>query len=118
MVPPPGLELYLHPCHHDRHLPFPLCVVDMEDIASLQGDHGEEFCKRPGSVIEQHGEPQDPSLSCHGLPDNPEELGGIDIPAADHEHNSTPLRDFDRTVQDCRERGSPGAFGHHMLALE
>ena len=98
--------------------PFALRMVDVEDVASLHRDHGKEFCKCPGPVIEQHGEPQDPPLPCHDLPDNPEELGGIDIPAADHEHNGAPRRDCDRTVQERRERGCPGTFSHHVLALE
>ena len=118
MIFSPGLKLDFYPHHHDRYLLLALRVIDVEDVSPLCGNHVEKFGKRPGPVIEQHGEPEDPPLSCHGLPDNPEELGGIDIPAADHQHNSTPQRDGDRAVQESRERGSAGTFGHHMLALE
>jgi hypothetical protein len=74
-------------------------MVDMENVAPLLCDHGQEACQSSGLVIQNYGKVHSLSLTGKRLPDDPEEPGTFNIPPTYHEHNRTAGLHINGTIQ-------------------
>lgn len=110
------LELHLH--HINRQITLCRRMPDVEDVAPLPCNHGKQAGEGAGLVIEQHREPHDPAAPRERLADDSEQLGAINVAAADHEHHITVRSDWKRAVQERGERHGAGALCDHPFPLE